>query len=81
MTSAAEWIRSEAAEKVRGASGETILDFSCVPRIDASAVGALEELASLAEERSVKVVLRGVNGEVYKVLKLLRLSERFLFLT
>jgi hypothetical protein len=34
----------------------------------------------MADERSVKVVLRAVNMDVYRVLKLLKLTERFAFL-
>jgi anti-anti-sigma regulatory factor len=92
MTIDAEWIkidperilcvlRQEAVEKINSGPGEVILDFSSVLRVDSNVVGAMEELAGLAEERSVKVALRGVNLDVYKVLKLLRLTERFSFLT
>jgi anti-anti-sigma regulatory factor len=91
MTTNAEWIRidpervldalQEAVDQASGASGEVILDFSSVPRIDTNAAGALEQLAALAEQRSVKVVLRGVNVDIYKVLKLLRLTQRFGFLS
>jgi hypothetical protein len=36
-------------------------------------------LAGLADERSVKVVLRSVNVDIYRVLKQLKLTERFTF--
>ena len=39
----------------------------------------MEELARLADEKAVKIVLRGVNVDVYKVLKLVKLSPRFNF--
>jgi anti-anti-sigma regulatory factor len=92
MTTDAEWIRidperllhalqHEAVDKVNSARGEVILDFSSVLRIDSNAVPAMEHLAGLAADRSVKVVLRAVNGGIYKVLKLLKLTERFSFLT
>lgn len=68
-----------AGEKLDGAQGETILDFSSVRRIDASALRALEEFVRLAEEKTVKVVLGGVNIEVYKVLKLMKLTRRLSF--
>ena len=55
------------------------LDFSSVRRIDASVVRAMEELADRAKEKDVKVALRGVNVDVYKVLKLVRLASRFSF--
>ena len=41
----------------------------------------MEELAGLADARSVKVVLRAVNTDIYRVLKLLKLTERFTFVT
>ena len=92
MTTNAEWIKinperilhalqHEAADKVNSAQGEVILDFSSVLRIDSDGAGALEQLAGLAEEKSVKVVLRAVNVDIYKVLKLLKLTQRFSFLT
>jgi hypothetical protein len=44
-------------------------------------VRALEELAALADAKSVKVVLRAVNVDIYRVLKLMKLTGRFSFLT
>jgi len=70
----------EAAEKLNGAEGEMILDFSSVCRVDSSVLRAMEELACKAEDQAVKVVLRGVNVDVYKVLKLVKLTRRFSFL-
>jgi anti-anti-sigma factor len=67
-----------AAEKLDG-SAEVVLDFSSVRRIDPSALKAMVELAANADRKSVKVVLRGVNVDVYKVLKLARLAPRFSF--
>jgi anti-anti-sigma regulatory factor len=69
----------EAGEKLDGTQGETVLDFSSVRRIDSSALRALEEFARLADEKAVKVVVRGVNVDVYKVLKLMKLTRRFSF--
>lgn len=69
----------EAGEKLDGAEGELALDFSSVIRIDSNAVQALEELARHADAKSVKVVLRGVNVDVYKVFKLVGLTRRFSF--
>jgi len=80
VTIDAGWLETEAAEKIRIATGEVILDLCSVPRLDARAVAALEQLAELAGSRRVSVVLRGVNGDVYKVLKLLKLAGRFSFL-
>jgi len=69
----------EAGEKLDGTEGEVILDFSCVRRIDSNTLPAIEELARIADEKSVKVALRGVNVDIYKVLKLVKLSRRFSF--
>jgi anti-anti-sigma regulatory factor len=63
----------EALEKLDSAKGELVLDFSSVRRIDSSELRALENLANVAEEKSVKVALSGVNVDVYKVLKLVKL--------
>jgi anti-anti-sigma regulatory factor len=57
-----------------------ILDFSHVPRIDSEALKAILDLASAAEPKKVKLTLRGVNVDVYKVLKLMKLASRFSYL-
>ncbi len=71
----------EAAEKLDSVEGEVTLDFSSVRRIDPSALRALEEFAGIADDKGVKVVLRGVNVGVYKVLKLVKLGSRFSFVS
>jgi len=71
----------EAGEKLDSVEGEVALDFSSVRRIDPSALSALEEFAGLADDKGVKVVLRGVNVGVYKVLKLVKLTSRFSFVS
>ena len=71
----------EAFERLDGAGGEVVLDFSLVHRIDASSLRAMESLVSAADGKDAKVVLRGVNVDVYKVLKLMKLAPRFSFLT
>ena len=71
----------EASEKLDGIEGEVTLDLSSVRRIDPSAVRAMAEFAGMAEYKSVKVLLRGVNGDVYKVLKLVKLASRFSFVS
>ena len=70
----------EAGQKLGSAEGELALDFSSVRRIDPSALRALEKLAGMAHDKAAKVVLRAVNVDVYKVLKLARLTPRFSFL-
>lgn len=71
----------EAREKLESADGEMILDFSSVCRIDTRALRAIAELAAGAEDKGVKLVLRGANIDVYRVLKLMKLAQRFSFLT
>jgi len=70
-------VLNEAAEKLDSAGGDVFLDFSAVRRIDPSGLRALEDFAGAADEKAVKASLRGVNVDVYKVLKLARLSSRF----
>lgn len=69
----------EAGAKLDGADGEAVLDFSSVSRVDSNALCALEEFARIAGEKGVKVVLRGVNIDVYKVLKLMKLTRLLSF--
>ena len=72
-------ILQQARKQLERAEGELVLDFSAVRRIDAQALEAMESLAGAAQEKSVKLVLRGVSVDVYKVLKLMRLAPRFGF--
>ena len=69
----------EAGGNLNRTQGEAVLDFSSVRRVDSSGLRALEEFARIADEKAVKVVLRGVNVDVYKVLKLVKLTQRFSF--
>ena len=71
----------EAGKKLDSVEGEVALDFSAVRRIDPSAVRAMEEFAGIAADKGVKVVLRAVNVDVYKVLKLVKLTSRFSFVS
>ena len=71
----------EAGEKLDTAGGEVVLDFASVRRIGPSALRAMEEFAGIAANRGVKVALRGVNVDVYKVLKLVKLGSRFSFVS
>jgi len=71
----------EAKKKLDGAGGEAVLDFSSVRGVDASMLKALEEFVHTADEKAVKVVLRGVNIDVYRVLKLVKLTEKFSFVS
>src|SRR5512135_2920746 len=71
----------EAGDKLDSVEGEAVLDFSFVHRVDPSALRAMEEFASRADDKGVKVVLRGVHVDVYKVLKLVKLARRFSFVS
>lgn len=68
-----------AAQELDGTVQELALDFSAVRRIDSRGLRALEELARKAEQKKIKVVLRGVNVDLYKTLKLIKLASRFSF--
>jgi anti-anti-sigma regulatory factor len=69
----------DVTEKLEEAGSGVILDFSAVHRIDSATLRAMETLAIAAREKSIKPALRGVNVEVYKVLKLARLTSQFSF--
>ena len=89
MDSIAVWVKidgervadalQETREKLDSAMCEVALDFSSVHRINPAALRALVTLANNADEKAVKVVLRGVNVDIYKVLKLAKLAPRFSF--
>jgi anti-anti-sigma regulatory factor len=69
----------KAIGRVDEVESELVLDFSPVQRLDPSAVTLLEKLAGKAQEKGVKVLLEGVSVEVYRVLKLAKLAQRFSF--
>jgi anti-anti-sigma regulatory factor len=71
----------EAEKKLDSVEGEMALDLSSVRRIDPNALRAMKEFADLADTKGVKVVLRGVDVGVYKVLKLVNLASRFSFVS
>lgn len=59
---------------------EAVLDFSSVRRINSQGIEALESLARIANEKAVKIVLRGITVDIYKVLKLVQLTSKVTFL-
>ena len=71
----------EAGETLDSAGGEVLLDFSSVRRIVPHALRVMEEFAGIADNKGVKVVLRGVNVDVYRVFKLVKLASRFSFVS
>jgi anti-anti-sigma regulatory factor len=70
-----------AAGNLATADGEMVLDFSSVTRINSTDLREIENLVGLADDKAIKVGLRGVTIDVYKVLKLMKLVPRFSFLT
>ncbi|HVM93447.1 MAG TPA: STAS domain-containing protein [Terriglobales bacterium] len=69
----------EAEEKLLAGDSEVTLDFSSVSRVDAPTLRELAELARIADAKAGRVNLRGVNVDVYKVLKLVKLTQKFSF--
>jgi len=69
----------EARETLDAAGGEATLDLSALRRIDPRSLAAMEALAAEADKKGVRIVLRSVNVDVYRVLKLARLASRFSF--
>ncbi len=71
----------EACEKLANDDAEVVMDFSSVNRIDSGGLRALEAVADAGDGKGTKVVLRGVNIEIYKALKLMKQAPRFAFRT
>jgi anti-anti-sigma regulatory factor len=71
----------EAGEELDSAGGEVLLDFSSMRRINTGALRAMEEFVDMAYDKGVKVALRGVNVDVYRVFKLMKLASRFSFVS
>jgi len=71
----------EAGKTLGSAGGDLFLDCSSMRRIDSSVLRVLEECVGIAEGKGVKVVLRGVNVDVYRVVKLVKLASRFSFVS
>ncbi len=67
-------------EKLPTEGPEVLLDFFLAQAFDPASIRALEELAGAADSVNTRMVLRGVNVEMYKVLKLAGLSDRFSFI-
>src|SRR5690348_2997649 len=68
-----------ALEELLACKGDTLLDFSAVPRIDAGAVRMLDALTDHATGLGFKVVVRGIRLELHRVLKLLGVASRLTF--
>lgn len=68
------------AEKLTASDGDLVLDFSAVRFLSPAALAALSQFASTAEKKRVRLVFRAVNIDVYKVLKLAKMTSRLAFL-
>jgi anti-anti-sigma regulatory factor len=55
---------------------EVVLDFSSVHRLSAGEVHAIDGFTRTAEDKGVKVRVRGLGVDLYRALKLARLSSR-----
>jgi ABC-type transporter Mla MlaB component len=63
-----------------GACGaDVVLDFAAMRRIDTATVAALQEFSRAASQQNVRMVLRGVSVDIYKVLKLVKLTAPLSF--
>ena len=67
----------DAKKKLDTADGQLVLDCSHVRRIDSRTLNSMLDLSAAAEPKKVRLILRGVNVDVYKVLKLMKLASRF----
>ena len=67
-------------EKLGTTDGELVLDFRAVRALTPAALAALGQLAETAEQKKIRLVLRAVNIDAYKVLKLAKLAPRLGFL-
>jgi anti-anti-sigma regulatory factor len=68
-----------ASEQVKNGANEVIVEFGSVRRIDPRILLLLEQLAAEGAKRKVNISLRGVNIDVYKVIKLSHLAAHFAF--
>jgi anti-anti-sigma regulatory factor len=90
MAIVAEWLKVDgdhvresleaAIARVHEGETELVLDFSPVRRIGSDALAQLCELAAVAEAKKARIAIRGVNVDVYRVLKTARLASGFTFL-
>jgi anti-anti-sigma regulatory factor len=69
----------QAQSRLSSADEDVALDLSSVRRIGPGVLKHLQGLARMSESTKTRVTLRGVSVDVYKVLKLMRLSSHFSF--
>lgn len=66
-------------ENLNRNTGDVSLDFTSVRQANSADLRSLEQLLIEADEKKLKVLLRGVNVNFYKALKLAKLAARFTF--
>ena len=71
---------NEIREKLPTEEPEVLLDFFLAQTLNPADIRALEDLAGAADASNARIVLRGVNVEMYKVLKLAGLCDKFSFI-
>jgi anti-anti-sigma regulatory factor len=72
-------LRGLTVQQLTSTGGELVLDIEPLGRVDTDMIHAMEMLAEMGERASVRLVLRGANVAVYRVLKLTGLAQRFRF--
>ncbi len=65
--------------KLDQADSQVVMDFSLVQRLDTRLLASMSDLASIAKAKDNSITLHAVNVEVYKALKLARLTSSFSF--
>ncbi|MGZ4815707.1 MAG: STAS domain-containing protein [Terriglobales bacterium] len=86
MANVADWLKIDSeritaslqdiAAKLDSAEGEIVLDFASVRRIDSPALALLQVISESAKCKGVKLTLRAVNVDIYKVLLLAGITSR-----
>lgn len=66
----------EASGRLEDGEREVVVDFSSIDRLSAVEMHAIDEFTRTAEEKGLKVIVRGLGVDLYRALKLARLSSR-----
>ena len=70
---------NRAATQLESGEGKLALDFFAVNQIDSRGLKSLANLIQAAGDKGVRISACGVNLAVYKVLKLMKLSQHLSF--
>lgn len=65
--------------KLDEGESQVVMDFSLVRRLDSRLLASISDLAVIAKAKDNSIILHAVNVEVYKALKLARLTSPFSF--